>query len=164
MVVSELTIRKLTVADHYLVGEVGFAAWKSSGAGEPGFDRADVIEAARKAFFDYPATAKGDVAVAELDGRIAGWGAREDEPNYISDIWIDPACQGRGIGSALVCYFIGRIAADGFNVAKIHTRATNASAIRLYERAGFSIVWRGETFDAELGIPLEKVHLEKRLG
>ncbi|WP_431322064.1 hypothetical protein [Rhizobium sp. YTU87027] len=79
----------MTVADHHMVGEVGFAAWKSSGAGEPGFNRADVIEAARKAFFDYPALAKGDVVVAELDGRIAGW---ENEPNHISDIWIDPAC------------------------------------------------------------------------
>ncbi|WP_318013323.1 N-acetyltransferase [Rhizobium sp. 3T7] len=94
---------------------------------------------------------------------MAGWGVREDKPNYISDIWIDPACQGRGIGSALVCYFIERIAAGGFKVAKIHTRATNGGAIRLYERAGFSIVWRGKKFDAELGIPLEKVHLTKRL-
>jgi len=154
----------MTVADHHMVGDVGFAAWKSSGAGEAGFNRADVIEGARRAFFDYPATAKGDVIVAEFEGRIAGWGARENKPNCISDIWIDPACQGRGIGSALVRYFIERIAADGFKVAKIHTRATNGGGIRLYERAGFSIVWRGEKFDAELGIPLEKVHLEKRLG
>jgi len=154
----------MTVADHHMVGDVGFAAWKSNAAKEVGFNQAHVIERARRAFFDYPAAAKGDVAVAELEGRIAGWGARENEPNCISDIWIDPACQGRGIGSSLVRYFIERIAADGFKVAKIHTRATNAGAIRLYERGGFSIVWRGEGFDAELGIVLEKVHLERRLG
>lgn len=151
-------------ADHQGVGEIGFAAWKSSAAGEAGFDDPVVIEAARKAFFDYPAEAKGDVAIAELGSRVVGWGARENEPDSISDIWIDPACQGRGIGSALVRYFVERIAADGFRVAKIHTRATNGGAIRLYERAGFSIVWRGERFDAQLGIPLEKAHLEKRLG
>ncbi|OWV99005.1 acetyltransferase [Rhizobium sp. R693] len=164
MVVSELKVRKMTVADHHMVGEVGFTAWKSSGAKEVGFHQAHVIEHARKAFFDYPAAAKGDVAVAELEGRIVGWGGRENEPNHISDIWIDPACQGRGSGSALIRYFIERIAADGFKVAKIDTRATNAGAIRLYERAGFSIIWRDEKFDAALGIPLEKVHLEKRLG
>ena len=154
----------MTVADHQVVGEVGFAAWKTSVEGEAGFSDPAVIEAARKAFFEYPAEAKGDVAVAELENRVVGWGAREDNPDYISDIWVDPACQGRGIGSALVRYFLERMKTDGIEIATIHTRATNAGAIRLYERCGFSIVWRGEEFDAGLGIPLEKVHLETHLG
>ncbi|WP_235776998.1 hypothetical protein [Rhizobium mesoamericanum] len=99
---SELKIREMTVADHHMVGEIGFAAWKSRGAKEVRFHQAHVIERARKAF-DYPAAAKGDVAVAELESRIV-------------------------------------------------------------ERAGFLIAWRDEKIDAELGIPLEKVHLEERLG
>lgn len=159
-----LTIRKMTAADHEAVAEVGFAAWKSSSKGEAEFGNFDIVEAARKVFLEYPATAKGDVAVVELDGRVVGWGAREDAPDYISDIWVDPAVQSRGIGTALVRYFLERIATDGFEVASIHTRATNARAIGLYERCSFSIVWRGEEFDEGLGIPLEKVHLEKRLG
>ncbi len=154
----------MTLADHHMVGEVGFAAWKCGSTEEAAFNEADVIERAREAFHNYPAAAKGDVAVAELDGRVVGWGARENEPDCISDIWIDPAYQGHGIGSALVRYFIKSIAGDGFRVAKIDTRAINARAIRLYERAGFSIVWHGETFDPELGISLQKVHLEKHLG
>ena len=154
----------MTVADHQVVGEVGFAAWKTSVEGEAGFSDPAVIEAARKAFFEYPAEARGDVAVAELEGRVVGWGARADNPDYISDIWVDPACQGRGIGSALVRYFLERMKTDGIKIATIHTRATNAGAIRLYERCGFSVIWRGEEFDASLGIPLEKVHLETHLG
>jgi len=154
----------MTLADHHVVGEVGFAAWKTSTAGEAGFSDPSVIEAARKAFFDYPTQAKGDVAVAELGGRVAGWGAREDQPDSISDIWVDPAFQGRGIGSALVRYFLERIGTEGLSIARIHTRATNAGATRLYQRCGFSVVWRGEEFDSGLGIPLEKLHLEKRLG
>ncbi|KRB53163.1 acetyltransferase [Rhizobium sp. Root708] len=154
----------MTVADHPMVGEVGFAAWKSGSTEEAAFSQDHVVERARVAFLDYAATAKGDVAVAELEGRIVGWGAREYEPDCISDIWIDPAHQGGGIGFALVSYFIERIAADGFRAAKIDTRATNTRAIRLYERAGFSIVRRGQTFDQELGISLEQVHLEKHFG
>ncbi|MDP9811741.1 ribosomal-protein-alanine N-acetyltransferase [Rhizobium tibeticum] len=81
-----------------MVGEIGFAAWKSSGAGEAGFDDPVVIEAARKAFFDF-----GSGERCRRDCRTweagVGWGARENEPNSISGIWIDPACQGgRGIG------------------------------------------------------------------
>ncbi len=154
----------MTVADHQVVGEVGFAAWKTSVEGEAGFSDPAVIEAARKAFFEYPAEARGDVAVAELEGRVVGWGARADNPDYISDIWVDPACQGRGICSALVRYFLERIQAESIMVAKIHTRSSNAGAIILYERCGFSLAWRGKEFDAGLGIPLEKVHLEMQFG
>jgi [ribosomal protein S18]-alanine N-acetyltransferase len=153
----------MTIADHIVVGEVGFRAWQSSSASEPGFDRREVIAMARDGFVDYPAAARGDVAVAELEGRVVGWGAREDAPDYISDIWVDPACQGRGIGSALMHYFLARIEADGFRIAKIHTRATNSGAIRLYERMGFAIVWRGEEFNTALEMPLQKVHMEKRI-
>ncbi|OHV76427.1 N-acetyltransferase [Rhizobium sp. LCM 4573] len=154
----------MTIADHHVVGEVGFAAWKSSGDGEASFENPDVIEAIRRAFFDYPAAAKGDVAIAEFGGRVVGWGAREDDPDYISDIWVDPAFQGRGVGSALVRHFLERVAIEGFSVAKIHTRASNSSAIRLYERRGFKIVWRGREYSTSMGVELEKVHLEKRLS
>ncbi|NLS03234.1 GNAT family N-acetyltransferase [Rhizobium sp. P32RR-XVIII] len=154
----------MTVADHQMVGDVGFAAWLSSSQGEAEFGDRDVVEAARKAFLDYPASAKGHVAVAEIAGRLAGWGACEDAPDYISDLWIDPAYQGRGVGSALLRHFLTRIATAGFKVAKIDTRATNAGAIRLYERNGFSIVWRGVERDLSLGIDLDKVKLEKHLG
>jgi ribosomal-protein-alanine N-acetyltransferase len=153
----------MTAADYEAVAEVGFAAWKSSGKDEAGFDEPKVVEAARTAFHDYPATAKGDVAVAELDGRVIGWAAREDEPDHISDIWVDPAFQGHGAGSALLRHLLDRISADGFRSAKIHTRATNLRAIGFYERSGFSIVWRGPEQDSSLGISLEKVHLEKEL-
>jgi len=154
----------MTVADHILVGDVGFAAWLSNIAGEEAFSDAKIVAAARRAFVDYPASAKGDVAIAEIGGEVAGWGAREDAPDYISDLWVDPAYQGRGIGAALLAHFLDAISRNGFSIARIDTRATNAGAIRLYERSGFSIVWRGFERDASLGIDLEKVILEMHLG
>lgn len=153
----------MAAADHEAVAEVGFAAWKSSGKDEAAFEEPKVVEAARTAFLGYPATAKGDVAVAELAGKVIGWAAREDELDHISDIWVDPAFQGRGVGSALLGHLLARISADGFRSAKIHTRATNTGAIGLYQRSGFSIVRRGPEQDPSLGIFLEKVHLEKEL-
>jgi ribosomal-protein-alanine N-acetyltransferase len=41
--------------------------------------------------------------------------------------------------------------------------ASNIGAIRLYGRCGFSIIWHGIEFSERMGVPLEKVHLEKRL-
>ena len=153
----------MTVADHIVVGEVGFAAWLSNIGGEEVFSDPEIVAAARRAFVDYPASAKGDVAVAEIGGKVVGWGGREDAPDYISDLWVDPAFQGRGVGAALLAHFLDAISRDGFSIARIDTRATNAGAIRLYERAGFSIVSRGFERDASLGVDLEMVKLEMHL-
>jgi [ribosomal protein S18]-alanine N-acetyltransferase len=154
----------MTVADHIVVGEVGFAAWLSNIEGEELLSDPKIVAAARRAFIDYPASAKGDVVVAEIGGKLVGWGAREDAPDYISDLWVDPAFQGRGIGAALLAHFVSAISGEGHPIVRIDTRATNAGAIRLYERTGFSIVWRGFERDASLGIDLEKVNLEMHLG
>jgi ribosomal-protein-alanine N-acetyltransferase len=153
----------MTVADYKTVGEVALAAWRTSCESEEGFRWQAISEAARSGFFAYPTEAKGDVVVAELARRLVGWGAREGDRDCISDVWVDPAHQGNGIGSALVRHFLNQIAEEGYAVARIHTRATNVGAIRLYERLGSSVVWRGTEFNAALKIPLEKVHLERRL-
>ena len=106
----------MTVADHIVVGEVGFAAWQSSDAFK-GFDlSADVLERTRKAYETFAAEAKGDIWIAERDGRVVGWCARDGERNYISDLWVLPECQGRGIGRALVLYACDRIKADGHEI------------------------------------------------
>lgn len=153
----------MTLADHTVVGEVGFAAWKSSDAFK-GVDLAsDVIERTAKAYEIFAGETKGDVWIAELDGKIAGWCARDGAPNYISDLWVLPDCQGRGIGKALILDAIARIKAEGHLTAIIHTHGSNAGAIRLYQRCGFVIVWRGIEYSKSMGIDLEKVHLEQFL-
>lgn len=43
----------------------------------------------------YPVMAKGEAAVAELEGRGLGSFAREGEPEYIPAYWIDLAFDGR---------------------------------------------------------------------
>jgi [ribosomal protein S18]-alanine N-acetyltransferase len=48
-------------------------------------------------------------------------------------------------------------------MATIHTHARNAGAIRLYQRCGFSIVWRGMEYSKSMGVNLEKIHMEKAL-
>lgn len=130
----------MTVADHAAVGETGFAAWKSSDAFR-GVDLApEVVERTRKAYETFASETGADVWLADLDGEVVGWSARDGAPNYISDIWVSPAHQGRGIGRVLVLHAVECIRAEGHATASIHTHARNAGAIRLYERCGFSIV------------------------
>lgn len=153
----------MTVADHNVVGEVGFAAWKSSDAFR-GIDlSADVLERTAKAYEIFAGETKGEVWIADLDGEVAGWAARDGAPNYISDIWVSPDHQGKGIGRALVLHSIDCIKAEGHATATIHTHARNAGAIRLYQRCGFVVVWRGIEYSKSMGMDLEKVHLEQSL-
>lgn len=51
------------------------------------------------------------------------------------------------------------IRAVGHETATIQTQASNVGAIRLYERCGIEIVWRGTEHSKSLGVDLEKVHL-----
>jgi ribosomal-protein-alanine N-acetyltransferase len=151
----------MTAADHEMVGAVGFAAWLSGCALDARFKNEGIIEAARHAFVAYPATAKGEVIVAEIDGVIVGWIAREERRDNISDLWVDPVFQGRGVGSRLIQRLIGRMELEGIATQKIDTLASNVPAIGLYQKHGFKIVWQGEEFDAALSINLTKVHLER---
>ncbi|MFS8045040.1 GNAT family N-acetyltransferase [Rhizobium sp. BR 314] len=96
-----------------------------------------------------------------MDGGIVGWIAREEHPDNISDLWVAPAFQGRGIGSRLLQHLVGSMELEGIATQKIDTLASNAPAIGLYQKHGFKIVWQGDEFDAALSINLTKVHLER---
>lgn len=131
MVVTDLTIRKMTDADRQAVGAVGFAASAASDPREDSDRDPDVIERVRQEFAIFANKTAGDIVVAELD-REASLSLRIDEGG----------ASGNG-ATRDTCEHIG--------------------AIRLYGRCGFSIIWHGIEFSERMGVPLEKVQLEKRL-
>ncbi|WP_183821961.1 GNAT family N-acetyltransferase [Rhizobium sp. BK377] len=164
MVVTDLTIRKIADADHKMVGVVGFAAWAASNAFEASYRDPAVVDRVKQEFAIFPDETTGEIFVAELDGGIVGWGARENTPNYTSDLWVHPDHQGKGIGKALLHHLCELMKGEGLETARLDTHAKNSGAIRLYERCGFKVIWHGIEFSKSMGVPLEKVHLEKRLA
>ena len=81
--------------------------------------------------------ARGTVAVAELDGRVVGFGATVDTGRsiHLADLFVLPAHQGRGLGGRLLeVVFVGS-----------QPRTTFASddprALPLYVRAGMMPLW-----------------------
>ena len=77
------------------------------------------------------------VYVIELDGRIAGYLALNG--SYIDRLYIDPPCQGLGLGTALIEH-ARRCSPGGL---ELHTHQQNASACAFYERRGFVAVRYG---------------------
>jgi ribosomal protein S18 acetylase RimI-like enzyme len=95
-----------------------------------------------------------NVLVAELDGRIAGW-AKIDHPTelpasdhvwYVSGLAVDPECEGRGTGRALMEGLIALARERGGRRMTLRVFGPNERARRLYERLGFEVegVLRGE--------------------
>ena len=159
---SSITVRRARAGEGKALGAIGFAAWAASefavhDAGR--VDRAELLADFEALGTEHPET----ILVAELEGRIAGWGAREDSNEYISDIWVAPEFQGRGVGTALLAALEAEIAALGSPRAELETLAGNSRAIGFYERRGFVVAWRGQKFSSSLGYAIDKVRLNKSL-
>ncbi|WP_336886371.1 GNAT family N-acetyltransferase [Rhizobium sp. SL42] len=159
--VSQFNIRPMTFADAQSVGEVGFAAW--SGNLVLNSFGVEMSERVRQAFHDFPADNVTAIVVAETDGKIVGWTARDGEPDYISDLWVAPDHQGRGVGRALLEHAFLLMKREGIKMARIATHAGNSGAIRLYERCGFNLVWQGLEHSQAMQMDVEKVRLERPL-
>lgn len=161
MVVSDFLIRDMRAADADSVGRVGFEAW----AANPVLNAfgADMVIRIRASFHDFAKNHFNLITVGELGGEIAGWTAREGDRDYISDLWVDPAHQGLGIGSALLSATLRTMRAEGLKRARIDTHAANEGAIRLYEELGFNVIWRGMQHSPSMGMMVDKVKMQRAL-
>lgn len=156
-----IILRDMIAADHEVVGRVGWEAWRSTGPLDRGFADPKVAQRVKDAFLCFPSTTKGTVTVAEIDGQVVGWGARDGEADYISDIWIAPDFQRRGIGMALVEHFCAIIRGEGMRQARIATHQKNFAAIALYKRCSFDIAWQGMERDSILKLEIPRVRLRR---
>ena len=145
-----------------MLGDIGFAAWEASAFAVNDAGRVDRARL-RAEFCDFGNEFADRILVAEDQGRAVGWGAREDGDGKISDLWIGPDAQGRGIGGQLLSALVDEIRAEGYRQAELETLASSEKAIRFYERHGFAIVWRKEKFSQSLGYAIDKVGLNKSL-
>ncbi len=158
-----LTVRIASADEAEVLGRIGYAAWSEGEHGALDAGRAD----RSRLLADYQAFCREKVArilVAEDDaGRPLGWGAREDGDNYVSDLWVDPPAQRRGVGAALLGAMERDIAAAGYDHVHLETRAGATGAIRFYERNGYVVFWRKDKFTEALGYAIDKVGLRKLL-
>ena len=133
-----LILRQARPAEAGRLGDLGFAAWESSEFGRADAGRTD-RPALRAEFRALGETHAARMLVAEEGGELLGWGAREDDDTLISDLWVGPQYQGRGVGSALLNALERQIAGAGYAIAELETLASNVRAIQFYEQHGFMI-------------------------
>lgn len=136
--VAGLTLRRARREDDAALLEIDRATWSplSSPAAEP----------STGPFFNRR-TSPENVVVAELDGRVAGWGKIEHPTElpasghvwHVTGLAVDPASEGRGVGRALMEGLIELARSRGGRRMTLRVFAPNERARRLYERLGFEV-------------------------
>ena len=74
-------------------------------------------------------------------------------------ISVAPSARGKGLGAAILSACEGRALSAGANRMRLEVRATNKSAHRLYDAAGYRVIARLESYypDGEAAHRMEKV-------
>lgn len=155
------TIRNAREDEVDILAEIGFRAWEKAmnSIGE----MTDMRLNARAAFQNFTRSSWLTITVIEQVGTVAGWAARENLDELISDFWIDPVFQGHGLGMALLEEVEGEIVHQGFEVARVETHAQNAEAVGFFEKQGYSINWLSIVYSPKIDRDVQSVGLSKRL-
>lgn len=100
------------------------------------------------------------MSVAEDGGVVLG--LVQPMADEINGLWVDPAAQGRGVGTALLLHGEARIAAAGFSRAWLSCSGFNLKAQRFYVARGYRQV-SGETKVRAGGVREDMLIFERRL-
>ncbi|MBC7281537.1 GNAT family N-acetyltransferase [Hoeflea sp.] len=155
-----LVIRPASSAEAQDLAKIGLAAWETV-ISHWGEDAGRLRENARKAYYDFCTRNWPDIVVAELDGDLAGWGSCEKADDFITDLWVDPAFQRRGVGTALLEEIESGIRKRGYSTARLDTHARNHGAIRLFKRQGYRVKTYFVSYSEPLDEDIDKVEMIK---
>ncbi|KGF68173.1 hypothetical protein LL06_18045 [Hoeflea sp. BAL378] len=155
-----LAIRPASSAEAQDLARIGLAAWEVA-IRVWGEDAGRLRENARNAYYDFCTRGWPDILVAEWDGVLAGWGCCEKADDFITDLWVHPDFQGRGIGTALLKEIEAQVRARGYFAVRLDTHARNTGAIRLYKRMGYRVKAYFVTYSEPLDEDIDKVEMVK---
>ena len=92
--------------------------------------------------------------VAVIDERLVGYASFDEWPaeqtGIILDNAVDPACQGRGIATAMNKHILDRFRTKGLRIARVSTLTHDLAARRVYEKNGFQELAQSIHFTLEL--------------
>jgi mycothiol synthase len=92
--------------------------------------------------------------VAEEDGKVLGYVTtvidRESGVGRILNLGVDSACQGRGLGKALVTHALNYFESLGLPFSQIETTTTNQVGMKFYPAVGYREVARKIYYFMEL--------------
>jgi ribosomal-protein-alanine N-acetyltransferase len=156
-----ISIRNAHEGEADVLSEIGLRAWQRAMA--PIGEADAMASAALNAFLNFAETRWLTITVIEWNGHVAGWAAREDLDETISDFWVDPAFTGHGLGSALLESIEKEVAEQGLDKVMMHTHAENNEAIAFFKKNGYAIHWLSIAYNPKLDRDVPSVGLSKSM-
>lgn len=156
-----IVIRNAHQQEAEVLAAIGLRAWRQAtmalGITTPLYDNA------ASAFSNFTRSSWLAIRVAEFGGTVAGWAAREHFNEAISDFWIDPDFQRRGIGSLLLADIERQILQRDFETIRLETHAQNEPAVAFFRHHGYSVRWLSVSYAPKLDRDVQSVGLQKQL-
>ncbi|MGF9562200.1 GNAT family N-acetyltransferase [Neorhizobium sp. JUb45] len=157
-----ISIRNARDDETAILREIGVRAWEQAVA--PIGATAEMHANAEIAFENFTRSSWLTITVAELDGAVAGWAAREGLDETVTDFWVDPAYQRQGVGTALLEEVEQEILRQGFVVARLETHARNTDAVGFFEKNGYAVNWLSVAYSPKIDQDVQSVGLSKQLA
>jgi putative acetyltransferase len=120
-----MRIERVTPIDLSEIAELWYRSWLSSGPEDSAVATASDLRNRLQ-------RENWDLYLVREDGSIVAFLALDTSSAILAQMFVDPICQGRGIGHFLLGYAKGRMA-GGFT---LRTDETNLGARRFYEQNG----------------------------
>ena len=155
-------IRNAREDEIQILTNIGLRAWAQA-VGPIGASD-ELQENAARAFTDFVRSSWLKITVVEDDGVPAGWAAREALDDKITDFWIDPQHQRRGLGSALLQAEEAQVRHGGFESIRLETHAHNTDAVSFFEKNGYRINWLSIAYAPKLDQDVQSVGMTKELA
>ena len=156
-----LTIRRAKRSDATSLAKIGHQAWQRGIAAYLPENARDKI--GPKIFEDFANSFPDQILIAEDEDGILGFAATENGDNHVTDLWVAPANQGKGIGSKLMERMEARARNRGYDSVELEVLTSNTRALSLYKYLGYRVTKRGMRMDRVLELPLHKTKLKKSL-
>ena len=162
-------IRAATLADIPSITAIYAEAVRS---GTASFELVPPSEDEMSARFEKALSGSYPYLVAELDGRVAGYGyCGPYRPRAAyrftleNSVYVDPAWHGKGVGRALMRALIAAAEDKGFRqMIAVIGDSRNAASIALHTSLGFEMVGTHRSVGRKHGIWLDTVEMQLSLG
>ncbi|SFR01595.1 Ribosomal protein S18 acetylase RimI [Enterobacter sp. kpr-6] len=91
------------------------------------------------------ATLNEQIWVAEQDGHRVGFASVQGNNNFLHNLFVDPAFQGKGVGSAL----LEKVQSGFTSTGALKCLVENEAALGFYQRHGWQIEAKGASAEGE---------------
>jgi len=148
------SVRQAVAADADAIADVGIRSWEATYRGiVPDAALGEWMDGNHQAWHDAfanrPPDSPGRVWVADVDGRVVGyatttpakdnWLPPPEGAGEITNLYLDPAVIGQGVGRLLYDHSVADLGARGFDPLLVWAFRDNHRAVAFYERMGLAI-------------------------